>query len=64
MEGGSADVAKKMAAIDAQAGLKVLSIFNKEFLTALKRSFKENIDVTDKMSGKLATDINRIPKRS
>jgi hypothetical protein len=62
MEGGSADVAKKMAAIDAQAGLKVLSIFNKEFLTALKRSFKENIDVTDKMSGKLATDINRIPQ--
>jgi hypothetical protein len=62
MEGGSADVAKKMAAIDAQAGIKVLSIFNKEFLTALKRSFKENIDVTDKMSGKLATDINRIPQ--
>jgi len=62
MEGGSADVARKMAAIDAQAGFKVLSIFNKEFLTALKRSFKENIDVTDKMSGKLATDINRIPQ--
>jgi len=62
MEGGSADVAKKMAAIDVQAGFKVLSIFNKEFLTALKRSFKENIDVTDKMSGKLATDINRIPQ--
>ena len=62
LETGDADIAKKMAAIDAQAGLRVLNIFNKDLLVAMKRSFQQNIDVTDKMRGKLATDINRLPQ--
>jgi hypothetical protein len=61
MEGGSADVSKKMAAIEAQAAFKVISI-QKDLLVAMKRSFQQNIDVTDKMRGKLATDINRLPQ--
>ena len=62
LETGDADIAKKMAAIDAQAGLRVLNIFNKDLLVAMKRSFQQNIDVTDKMRGKIATDINRLPQ--
>lgn len=62
LETGDADIAKKMAAFDAQAGLRVLNIFNKDLLVAMKRSFQQNIDVTDKMRGKLATDINRLPQ--
>jgi hypothetical protein len=61
MEGGSAEVSKKMAAIEAQAAFKVISM-QKDLLVAMKRSFQQNIDVTDKMRGKLATDINRLPQ--
>ena len=61
METGDADVSKKMAAIDT-SWIKVINICNKDLLVAMKRSFQQNIDVTDKMRGKLATDINRLPQ--
>jgi hypothetical protein len=61
LETGDASVARKMAVIDAQAAFKVINL-QKDLLVAMKRSFQQNIDVTDKMRGKLATDINRLPQ--
>jgi len=61
LETGDASIARKMAVIDAQAAFKVINL-QKDLLVAMKRSFQQNIDVTDKMRGKLATDINRLPQ--